>query len=68
MSKKGKVKEQVEEVANDAPNALVVSMELAEAILASLKSKPMVEVETLVSGLLNSPRVTVTTKPEEPKK
>ena len=68
MSKKGKVKKQVEKVDNDAPNALVVSMELAEAILTSLKSKPMVEVEDLVNGLLNSPRVTVTSKPEEPKK
>jgi len=68
MSKKGKVKKQVEKVDNDAPNALVVSMELAEAILTSLKSKPMVEVEALVNGLLNSPRVTVTSKPEEPKK
>ena len=68
MSKKEKVEEQVEKVVKGVPNALVVSMELAEAILISLKSKPMVEVEALVNGLLNSPRVTVTTEPEEPKK
>lgn len=68
MSKKEEtVKEEVvTEKANaetkQSPNALLISMDLAEAIGQYLITKPMTEVEQLVSALRGSRSVTVTDK------
>jgi hypothetical protein len=47
------------------PNALLISVELAEAIGKYLMTKPMNEVEQLVSALRDSRAVTVTNEKKE---
>lgn len=64
MSKKEEVQEEVKQ---DAPNALVISMKLAEALVGYLKTKPMVEVEALVNSIAQSPAIVVNQE-QEPKK
>lgn len=49
MSKKEEVQEQ-----QDA-NAIVITIKLAEALVGYLKTKPMIEVETLVNAISQSP-------------
>ena len=61
MSKKEEVQEEVKQ---DAPNALVISMKLAEALVGYLKTKPMVEVEALVNAIAQSPGVVVSDEQE----
>tara|TARA_R110002050_G_scaffold97749_1_gene203188 strand:+ start:1688 stop:1918 length:231 start_codon:yes stop_codon:yes gene_type:complete len=51
------VEPQVDEQPN--PNALLISVELAEGIIQYLTSKPMAEVENLVNGIRKSRAVTV---------
>jgi hypothetical protein len=51
MSKKEEVQEQ-----QDA-NAIVITIQLAEAIVGYLKTKPMVEVEAFVNAMSQSPGV-----------
>jgi hypothetical protein len=41
------------------PNAIVITMELAEALVGYLKSKPMSEVEILVNAIIQSQGVTL---------
>jgi hypothetical protein len=48
----------------ETPNALLISVELAEAIGKYLMTKPMNEVEQLVSALRGSRAVTVTNNEE----
>lgn len=62
MSKKEEVQEEVKQEAN----ALVIDMKLAEALVGYLKTKPMVEVETLVNAIVQSPSVIVNQE-QEPK-
>ena len=54
MSKKETVQEEVQQ---DAPNAIVVTIKLAEALIGYLKTKPMVEVEAFVGAISQSPGV-----------
>ena len=59
---------QVEEKGNDAQQddkALVITIQLAEALIGYLKSKPMVEVEGLVNAIAQSQQVTITQQPTE---
>jgi hypothetical protein len=63
MSKVKDLKE-VEEQAqvgpvDSKPNAIVITMELAEALVGYLKSKPMGEVEILVNAIIQSQGVTL---------
>ena len=53
MSKKEEVKEQ-----QDA-NAIVITIELAEALVGYLKTKPMIEVEAFVNAIAQSPGVVI---------
>ena len=62
MSKKEEVQE---EVVKQEANALVIDMKLAEALVGYLKTKPMVEVETLVNAIVQSPSVIVNQEPKE---
>lgn len=48
----------------ETPNALLISVELAEALGKYLMTKPMNEVEPLVSALRSSRAVTVTDNKE----
>ena len=57
--------EEAVEGSENTPNALLISLELAEAIVKYLTSQPMSEVESLVSALRKSRAVTVTSPPEE---
>tara|TARA_R100000544_G_C2198575_1_gene45481 strand:+ start:189 stop:395 length:207 start_codon:yes stop_codon:yes gene_type:complete len=66
MSKKEEVQEEVQQ--QDAPNAIVITIELAEALVGYLKTKPMVEVEALVNAIAQSPGVTVIKEPTEESK
>ena len=47
------------------PNAIVITMELAEALVGYLKSKPMSEVEVLVNAIVQSQGVTLERAPQE---
>jgi hypothetical protein len=60
MSKKEKVQEQ-------QANAIIVEMKLAEALVGYLKTRPMVEVETLVNAISQSPSVFVETNEQSKK-
>jgi len=63
MSKKEEVQEQ-----QDA-NAIVITIQLAEAIVGYLKTKPMIEVEAFVNAISKSPGVVINQESsEEPKK
>ena len=53
-----------EGVSKETPNALLISVDLAEAIGKYLMTKPMNEVEQLVSALRGSRAVTVTNNEE----
>ena len=52
----------------DIPNAVLVSMEVANELMDYLKSRPMNEVESIVSKLANSRAVTVKENKEEESK
>jgi len=54
-----------EEVQKLEPNALVISVQLAEALVGYLKTKPMAEVEALVNAIVQSPSVTVNQEAQE---
>lgn len=54
------VEQNLQEEGKETPNALLISVEFAEALGKYLMTKPMNEVESLVSGLRNSRAVTVT--------
>ena len=58
------VEETQEDVQQDA-KALVITIQLAEALIGYLKSKPMVEVEALVSAIAQSQQVTISQEPKE---
>ena len=58
------VEETQEDVQQDA-KALVITIQLAEALIGYLKSKPMVEVEALVSAIAQSQQVTISQEPTE---
>ena len=47
------------------PNAIVITMELADALVSYLKSKPMNEVEVLVNAIVQSQGVTLQNKQDE---
>jgi len=65
MSKKETVQEEVQQ---DVPNAIVITIKLAEALVGYLKTKPMVEVEAFVSAISQSPGVVLSQEAnEEPK-
>ena len=69
-SKNEEVREQLvqeqkpKEEGKETPNALLISVELAEALGKYLMTKPMNEVEPLVSALRSSRAVTVTDNKE----
>lgn len=58
------VEETQEDVQQDA-KALLVTIQLAEALVGYLKSKPMVEVEALVNAIAQSQQVTISQEPKE---
>ena len=62
MSKKEEVQEQ-----QDA-NAIVITIKLAEALVGYLKTKPMIEVETLVNAISQSPSVVINQEASEESK
>jgi len=65
MSKKETVQEEVQQ---DAPNAIVVTIKLAEALVGYLKTKPMVEVEAFVNAISQSPGVVLSQEANEESK
>ena len=67
--KKVEQKNEVQEVAseNKEPNALVITMKLAEAIAAYLLDQKMADVEGLVNGIRSSRGVFVTEEPNKEK-
>jgi hypothetical protein len=63
MSKKEEVQEQ------QGANAIVITIQLAEAVVGYLKTKPMIEVEAFVNAIAQSPGVVINQEAsEEPKK
>jgi hypothetical protein len=67
--KKVEQKNEVQEAAseNKEPNALVITMKLAEAIAAYLLDQKMADVEGLVNGIRSSRGVFVTEEPNQEK-
>jgi hypothetical protein len=56
--------EQIKESEEQKPNALLIKLDLADALMEYLKSKPMIEVERLVNALSNSRAVVLNDGPE----
>ena len=48
------------------PNALLITVELAEAVVGYLREQKMADVESLVAGIRGSRAVTVTDEPQDP--
>ena len=74
MSKNKEVKEMevvqdVQEQKAEAPkpNALLITVELAEALVGYLREQKMADVESLVAGIRGSRAVTVTEEPKQEK-
>tara|TARA_R110000751_G_scaffold76071_2_gene153065 strand:+ start:66 stop:290 length:225 start_codon:yes stop_codon:yes gene_type:complete len=69
MSKKEtEIVQDVQEQSAEAPkpNALLINLELAEAVIGYLREQKMSEVESLVAGIRGSRAVTVTDEPQDP--